>query len=277
MYGVDAFTSIINIITFKGNEDKGLHFSSSGGSFNTTDNTIVANIGDEDISISVGGKYYNSDEPFMLDYYPQEYQWYNHYKQTGEMLIFADTLKPAIIIKNWPTPTKSYSAYVRLNYKKLDIGYSNNYESHSSSAGYPPQFAIYTNEAIYANRIQNAYISHTLLSSNKKLGLNTTLSGQDFKTLPNSLFYNQYASYNPAFKYEHNRTVKIEEQINYQFNEKFDFVGGVSYEYADAIPKTSDLPIQYNENVPYNLQYIWYPGTNVKDTLGNDLTIYQDI
>lgn len=277
LYGADAFTGIINIITNNGYENKGIHLSSSYGMYNTTDNTLVYGAGNEEISFTLTGKYYHSDEPFLPDYYPEDYAWYNHYAQTGEMQMFGDTVSPAVGIKPWATPTDAYSVYAKLNYKKFTIGYSRLYESHSNSIGSLPSTYIYSKETVYANHLQNLYATHNFVSKNEKFGLNSTVSAQEFKVYPHSLFWNQYAGYLDAYKYERNRTIKVEEQFNYKFSDKFIAVGGVSYEFVNAIPKTSDLPYQYDETKSPDEQNIYYPGTNVTDLNGNDLTIIQDI
>lgn len=277
LYGADAFTGIINIITFKGYENKGFSFSSSYGSFNTTDNVLVFGAGNKDISFSLSAKYYHSDEAFIPEYYPQDFAWYNHYKETGEMLMFGDTVKPAIGFKQWATLNDAYSVHAKLNYKKIEIGYSGQFESHSSVYGYEPSATIYFDEAVYANHVQNLYAFHSFESKSQKFFLNSTVSAQDFKVYPNSLFINQFSNYSNGYKYERNKTIKIEEQFSYNIEKYLVIIGGASYEYINAIPKTSDLPLQYNENLSFDSQNIYYPGTNFTDINGNDLTIIQDI
>ncbi len=277
LYGADAFTGIINIVTYKGHENNGFHINSSYGRFNTIDNTLVYNLGNEDISLSVSGKYYHSDEPFFPDYFPDEYAWYEHYQQTGEMQMFGDTVMPAFGIKPWETPTDAYSVQLKFNYKNFEAGYSNFNESHSNSIGSPPDTYVYSKDAIWSNSLQNIYVKHSYLSENEKFGLNSTVSAQEFKVNPKSLFLNQYAGYLNAYKYENNKTVKAEEQFNYSFSDKFNIVGGASFEYINSIPKTSDLPYKYDETKSIDEQNIYYPGTNVTDSAGNDLTIIQDI
>ena len=277
LYGADAFTGVINMITNKGYENKGIHISSSYGLYNTTDNSLVYGVGNEKVSFSFTGKYYHSDEPFFPDYYPEDYQWYNHYAQTGEMLMFGDTVSPALGTQAWATPTDAYSIHAKLNFNKFEIGYSRLFESHSNSVGALPSTYIYSKETVYANHLQNLYATHSFVSNNEKFGLNSTISAQEFKVYPHSLFLNQYAGYLDAYKYERNRTIKIEEQFSYKFSDKFIAVGGASYEFVNAIPKTSDLPYQYDETKSPDEQNIYYPGTNVTDLNGNDLTIMQDI
>ncbi len=276
LYGADAFTGIINIITNKGSENKGLIINSSYGIFNTSNNELVYNAGKKDFSISILGKYYHSDEPYFPDYYPKDYEWYNVYKSRGDVLLNGDTINTGSI-KPWATPTNAYTLQFKLNYKNLEFGYSRLFESHSDAIANPPSATIYSKETVYADHLQNAYVKHRYNSTDDKLQLYSTLSAQEFKVYPYSLYINQYSGFTDAYKYERDRVLKLEEQINYTFSSKSQFVGGATYEYIQAIPKTSDLPVQYNENLPFDEQNIYYPGSNVIDSSGKDLTIIQEI
>ncbi len=174
-------------------------------------------------------------------------------------------------------PTNAYSLYTKLNIKNFEAGYSYLFESHSSGVGTGADIYLRAKDLVYDNSLQNAYLTHNFTSKNEKFTLNSTLSGQQFKILPRSVFVNQYSGYKKGYKYSKDNVVKIEEQFNYTLLEKLNLVGGLSYEYINAIPKTSDLPYQYDENKSPQDQNIYYPGTNVTDSAGNDLTIIQDI
>ncbi len=95
LYGADAFTGVINILTYKGYENKGLHLSTSYGMFNTTDNTLTYGVGNKQVAFTVSGKYNYSEEPFFPDYYPEEFSWYKRYQETGQMRMFGDTIQLA--------------------------------------------------------------------------------------------------------------------------------------------------------------------------------------
>lgn len=276
LYGADAFTGIINIITKTGYQSKGVHLSTSYGRFNTTNNSLVIGTGNKDISFALTGKYYHSDEPKLPDFYEDDFAWYKHYKETGEMRIFSDTVQTSPI-KDWKTPTDAYAIHGRLKIKDFELGYSRHFRSYSSSTGAPPSIYIYSEDAVFKNHIQSAYATHNFVSNSEKFNLNSTVSAQEFKTYPESKFLNQYAAYNDAYKYERNRTLKIEEQLSYFFSDKLNFVGGLSYQYFDAIPKTSDLPEPYDEDKASDEQNLPFPGTAVTDKDGNDLTIIQNI
>ena len=275
LYGADAFSGIINIVTMKGNEINGVHVKGSYGAFNTSDNAITAGFGNKDASIAITGKYYHSDEPFMPDYYPAEYSWYNNYKQAGEMKLYGNTVN--VPIKPWSASTNAYSVHVRANLKNFEFGYSNHFESHSSSWSFTPDLAIFSKDAVWASLIQNAYGTHSINLLNNRITLQTTISAQSYKLEPNSNFDNEYGSYNPAYKYSKELALKAEEEISYNLNESHSFIGGLSYQYFNSIPKTPDMPYQYDESIKPEDQNIYFPGTNVTDMNGKDLTIIQDI
>ena len=275
LYGADAFTGIINIITKKAYENKNLHLSASYGSFNSMNSAFSYGIGNEDISFNLTGKLYHSDEPYLPDLYKDEYNWYEqNYKPSGEMTLFGDTVKRAI--RDWGTPTKSYFLHGKLNVKNFEVGSSFHYESHSNSIGSPPNTYIYSDKTVYTNHIFSAYVRHQFQSDNEKLQIHSNMSMQEFKVYPESMFLNQYANYDPAYKYEHNTVFKLEEQISYSFNESFILLSGFSIENINALPKTSDLPFKIDESLSLAEQNVYYPGTNIYDQDSNYLAIYQD-
>lgn len=277
LYGADAFTGIVNIITNKGYENKGLKANLSYGMFDTRNISVNYGVGKEDFSYVFTGKYYHSNEPFMPKYYPKEYEGYTYYQQTGNMLMFGDTVKPEFGIIPWATPTNAYTIRTKLSIKKFEIGYNLMFESHSNSLSSNPSTQLYSDKTLYAHILHNIYITHTYTSQSNKFSLKSILSGQRHNLMPYTLYINQYSNFFNAYKYEENNNAKIEEQFDYQILSNLTLIGGVSFDYFTAIPRTSDLPVQYNTQKPYNQQQIVYPGTDVKDSTGKDLTIFQDI
>jgi len=276
LYGADAVTGIINIITYRGNENTGVHFSSSYGRFNTTENNLIINGGNEKVAYSVVGKYYFSEEAFLPDLYTEEYAWYDYYQQTGNMGLFGDTVNIGSP-KPWNMASESYTLRARINVKNFEFGYSRMQDQFSSSLGQNPKNYLYNEETVYANQVQNLYGTHLFKGVNEKWQLQSSLAVQEFKTKPHSKFINQYSSFGPAYKYERNRALKLDEQLSYSLSERLSLLGGLNYQYLEAIPRTSDLPYEYDESIAPEDQQIPFPGTQVTDSAGNDLTLYQDI
>lgn len=276
LYGADAVAGIINIITYKGNENAGVHFSSSYGRFNTVESNLIVNGGNEKISYAVVGNHSFSEEAFLPDFYPEEYAWYEYYQQTGNMSLFGDTVnvgKP----EPWNMASESYMLRTRVNIGNFEFGYSRMQDQFSSSLGQSPANHIYSEETVYANQVQNLYGTHRLKGMNEKWQLQSSLAVQEFKAKPQSKFVNQFSSFGPAYKYERNRALKLDEQLSYTFSKRISLLGGLNYQYLEAIPRTSDLPYEYDESIAPEDQQIPFPGTQVTDSAGNDLTLYQDI
>ncbi len=276
LYGSDAFTAIVNIITYKPGEMTGLNANIYRGNFNTTSSTISANYKIKNIGISLTGKYYYSDEPFMPNYYLDIYHWYYTYQRTGKVIHFGDTISSPIGIKPWDMHTKAANLRAKIFYKNWELGYMSFYESHSSSLAGRPEYSIYCKQAHYNTNLSNFYLKNTHKNRRNNIQTNSLLNFQVFKILPTSAFVNRYTDFNIAYKYENAKNIHWEENFQFSGIKKSLINFGTTVDMYDIIPKTGDLPIPYDESKPYNLQNIYYFGTNVQDTSGRNLTIYQD-
>ncbi len=278
LYGVDAFTGVINIITKKGSDGNGVTLSGSYGNFNTTNNSFMVGVGDEEISFMLTGNFYYSDEPDFPEIYKDEYSWYNErYKTNGEMLASPwDNSVVTLPVEDYETPTTSYALHAKLNIKSFEVGYFRNFESHSSSFSTLPEFTVYSKESSFKFMVESFYSSYEYESRNQKWKLLTILSHSRDEVDPRSLYQNTYTSYAKGYKYAFNRSLKIEEQATYLFSEGNSLIVGVSYEDITALAKTGDMPFAFDKDLAADFQNIYYLGTNVMDQDGNDLTISQD-
>jgi iron complex outermembrane receptor protein len=278
LYGVDAFTGVINIITKKGTEVNGVVINGSYGNYQTTNNSFMAGAGNEDISFVLTGNFYFSAEPFFPDIYKDQYSWYNqHYKTDGEMLTSPwDNTIVTLPIQEYETPTTSYAVHAKLNVKDFEVGYFRNYESHSSSISTLPEYTVYSKDASFKFMVESFYSTYNYQSKNEKWRLLTTLSHSRDEINPASQYINTYTSYFPGHKYAFNRSLKIEEQFTYLISEESSLIAGISYEDITALPKTGDMPVDFDRTLAADFQDIYYLGTNIYDQNGNDLTIPQD-
>ena len=278
LYGVDAFTGVINIITKNGQEAEGVMMSGSFGNFKTTNNSFMAGVGNENISFALTGNFYFSEEPFFPDIYKDEYSWYNqHYKTNGEMLGSPwDHTIVTLPIKPYETPTTSYAVHAKLNIKDFEVGYFRNFESHSSSIGTLPEYLVYSKEASFKYLVESFYTTYNYESKNNKWQLLTTLSHSRDEVDPKSLYTNNFTSYMNGYKYAFNRSLKLEQQATFLLSDENTFIAGISYEDITALPKTGDMPFPFDRNLAADFQDIYYLGTNVTDKDGNELTISQD-
>jgi len=280
LYGVDAFGGIINIITKDGKDVDGAKITGSFGQFTTTDNSFVFGKKlSDNLSFVISGNGYYSGEPNFSEIYPKEYQWYNdRYKKTGEMLLspFSKDVVKTDKIKQYETLSNAYSINTKINFDNFEIGFFRNQDSHNSSVGLKPEYNIYQSDAVYRTNVDSIYGRHTFLSSDKKWGLQTSLSRNSFELGPESKFVNTFTGYKEGYKYASSTVIKIEEQGNYDFSDTISLIGGATYEDFNSLPKTGDLATPFKTELGTSTQGQYYIGTNIKDKNGKDLTVIQD-
>ncbi len=281
IYGVDAFSGVVNIITRKASKISGGEIFASIGSFNTIENSFALGGSKNDFAISVSGSVYGSDEPNFTTLYPTDYAWYNEqYSPNGKVIAgnFIDTIDISNQYSNrsFNIPSNAYFLQGKMNLKNFEVGYMRNGEMHSSSTAAQPAFSLTTVDAQYGFSLEVIYGRHKFVSENEKLQIQSTITLNSFETNPNSLFRNVYTNYEPGYKYQFGKTKKINEQIDYKINDRINIVSGFSYEDVISLPKTGDLPKAYDRNISPELQGIYYLGTNQVDSAGNDLSIKQD-
>jgi outer membrane receptor for ferrienterochelin and colicin len=278
LYGVDAYAGVINIITKNGDDIKGIHSRLSYGSFMTRDASLVAGWGDENFSYSFSGKYSHTEEPFFPDSYPTENKWYTqHYAPHGQMLDFSGNAINLAHIEKYKTPTSGLDGQFKLQIKNFELGFSRNQASHSTSLSYKPEYALRSETATNEFATQVFYAKHQFDSQDGKRELKTTLSYGTYEEFPQSAFVNVLTAYQPGYAFASDKTVKMEEQFSYNLSDAMFLLAGASFEDISSLPKIADLPAQFKNNIPADMQNLYYIGSNIADKNGKDLTIYRDI
>lgn len=263
LYGADAFTGVVNIITEKGNDIQGGSVSSSYGMFHTTDNSFIGGIGDKDMSVTIGGNFYYTNGPYMPNYYPNDYHWFtSQYVDHGNVRVspfFSDTM--TIAVRPYHNRKMAYSMYARFNYKDWELGVARNAQSNSSAIGAQPEYSPPIAGADYGIALTNAYLNHNFYSEDRKWGLTTSLEWNYYELENHSRFINSYSSYLDAYKYGFNHNFSLRETFNYRFNAQHQLVAGLSVQYTHALPKTGDLPAPYSKLNFGNNAAMHYLGT----------------
>ncbi|MFN6946581.1 MAG: TonB-dependent receptor plug domain-containing protein [Cytophagaceae bacterium] len=278
LYGVDAFSGIINIIT-RSQEGtvKGAEVSSMGGNFTTFDNSFVGGLKVDKVNFSLTGHHYYSGEPNLSKYYPHEYRWhlqelgpngrimespfYNQIYHMGTFERWAgSSFHGNSLSSEYAMPTFSYFINADITYENFTVGYVRHSERHSSAHGVDPQ---YTTRDGLANihMIQDVfYARHNYTSFNKRWGLQTHLTQNFYKTDPESHFASAASRWQRGYIYSFGKSFKIEEQLNYDISSKATFIGGLSFENLSALPRTGLSPKPIDPNQPLELQNIYFIG-----------------
>ena len=281
LYGVDAFSGIVQIISKKG-QDTPIQIKSSYGNFGTTHSNI--NFGKDfgDLSFSLNGAFYHSNEPNFTKTYPEAFSWYRDaYLPNGEFLISPFFQVPTNVDvegddRQFSMPATAYFTNINLGVKNLEVNYNRHYDAYSTCVSTRPEYCLYSDESKFAYFIETISARHQYRTRNLKWLLQSTFSFHTYQLDNTTAFVNTYTGYAPGYKMEFGKSKKFEERVYFNATKNLNIIGGFSYEILDDLPLTGDLPIPFDFDQPADLQAQYYLGSNVIDKDGNDLSIQQD-
>lgn len=279
LYGSDAFNGVINIITKKGNDIRGVTVKGGYGMYHSSNNAAVFGVGNKDVNVAITGSYFRSNEPYMPKYYPQEFDWYNNQYQTlGNVRVSPfsnDTTNTALL--PYDMRREAYALNARGFIHGVEVGASYRKESHSSTVGSMPEFYPPSSESRYGTSIANAYARYNLKGKNEKWTLESIVQWNYFEINPSSKFNNSYSGYKDAYKFGFDNNALIRENFSYKLHKNHKVSAGLSGKYTYALPKTSDLPFQWTRGQDADGITQYYLGTDVFDADNTDLRIYQSL
>lgn len=259
LYGADAFTGVVNIVTKPGGE-AGRSASASYGSYKTESYAAAAGASLGGARLSVTADSYHSAGPFMPNYYKDDFAWYSgQFKNNGWMHLFGSTV--SVPFQEFSAAESAYYLHARLDLSDLEAGWIRMGDSHSGSAGVKPDLSLYSSDARFVTTYDTLYGRHNWRSDDEKWGLETTLTRQVYEVDPQSKLVNQYSAYGAAYKYSHDFSTSLEERLTYDISDKDKLLLGLSYQEHSSLPRTEDLPRPFDPDVPADCQGFIYPGT----------------
>ncbi|NOQ36342.1 MAG: TonB-dependent receptor plug domain-containing protein [Methylococcaceae bacterium] len=257
IYGADAFTGVINIITEKAKDIDGIRIKASVGEYNTYSTYVSAGKELTDkLSVVAGGHFKDSDNANLAKDYPDKYA-------LNDLTTFGgDTLVKAEDRAGYRGETQSYSAYFKLNYDdKFHLGLNHNFFQSRTDAGALPDKVDYNGKASWNTELGTAYIDYQFdITDDFSALVRANYSWYELK--PDSKFKNVFSSFEDAYKYAKGDRKQIELNLDYVLNENHHFVSGVTFESYSSIPKTTDLSREYDTNKGVDEQGIAYIGSD---------------
>lgn len=279
LYGVDAFSGIINIITKSGEGEafRGSQGRASYGMYNTADNAFVGGAKVDKLNVSIAGNAYYSAEPTYNKIYKKDYSWYNNqYEPNGYVVEspFYNKVKDVTdfqysadksfygkgLSRNFSMPTSAYFINADITYENFTIGYVRHNESHNSAHGLDSRFTSFDRKALVEMSQDVIYAKHNYISFNKKWGIQSTFLRSYNETNPMSNFANSTSRWQRGYIYSFGQSSKIEEQFNYDFSKRISLILGASYENLSALPRTGLSPKPFERDKPAYLQDIYFIG-----------------
>ena len=226
VYGTDAFSCVINIITDENVVARKTDIRFSVGNFNTKDISVHSQTKiNKNLSINAFGRSFSSDG-FSPD-------------ATNSLAIIS-TYKPPLSNK-FEQPIKDYNIYFEATYKNFKAGYFRQHFNEGNSWGITPAIYVYSKDAAWIVNHDIYWLNYRKVFSNGAT-LNTDISYNTHTQEPDSQFPKFTANNNAAsplfvqYMTGLDKSMRALTQYSRSMLKIIDFMVGFQYDYANIIP-----------------------------------------
>ena len=264
LYGADAFTGIINIVTWKG-EEAAAHssFRAALGDNNQRDLALFwsGDLG-AGTALSLGAQNFSDDMPNLPQYYPEAYQGLDQALNTG---VFNTAFGPKTATlpydKKFSQPIRANNLFLRLQKDSWSIALFQAYTNVPSVLTYTAPNALPNPSSHIAVRTLGV-TANQLSQVTEALSIQSTLTARTYEVDPASAFVNLFEpNMEPGYKYAASNSFRLEEVVNWQASRAWSLTTGLSFEVMDATPWSADLATPVDTGKSISSQGILMPGT----------------
>ncbi len=274
LYGADAMTGVINIISRKV-QNTAISASQSSGRFGTQTYNVFASFKTDKLSFFANGNFYKSEEPALPDFYPESYDWYiNHYSKTGAMQIPRED-SVILPIHAYKSPRTAHWLNACVSGKNWEIGGQFNRQQINVNVGIESDFSYIDPKTVGITNSSNLYGKYQYKKG--KISLESLLNFNYNEVSPKTNFFTRASTgYTRAYIYSFDRTIQASQLMDYQASPKHKLQAGITLNYTQALP-TNYAPFyepfkrfgirKQLENIPYmGSQVVWENGRDTQVT-----------
>lgn len=263
LYGADAFSAVINVISKDASEIAGVSFESSfgqNGLYNQS-GSFGQRVG-QNGSLVVSAQIMSDRQPDLSRVYPDIFGGMQAQRTGTFATIFGPMTSGQVVSPEYAAPIAAHSAHAAFRLGGLQLSLFKNMQRASNSSGYTPDNAVYNAEANQQNDLWVASGAYVKAIGQVTATSTVTLSRQTLS--PNSGYWNVYSNLKKSFKYAYGSMMKVEEQLSWKPFAKIVMTTGATYESFYSIPQGADLnaPIQSHDA----------PGTILDTTIVDEFT-----
>ena len=250
LYGADAFAGVINIITDKPGDRLEGKLAAGAGNFGSLEgNFLVSSPLAAGFALTASAHYQESDRAPLDKYYPNSYPK------------VAAGGKTAAQREDYVGDMSSQSQYLRLDYRDdVTVAFYRNRFRSLTSTGDNPASVFYLSDAFWDTTIET-WSGKYRFQPAESLKAELVLDHSTYEVDPRTRYINKVTNFeNHGYDYAYARRRGIEQNLNWQINDKHNLLSGLGYKDFYAI-ETPDLPWPYNTDKGPRGQGMFYPNT----------------
>lgn len=247
LYGANATSGVINIITKKPSKNAlQAEASLTGGTHGYTNSTIfLAKKIRDGVDFVIAGQYsYDKGADYSKLYSDDPMLSVAGYTSGTVNTIFGPMTPVTPMRAKYEAPMEASNVYASLRLDNFSFSVFRNDFKLPTAFGNNTSNALYNKEAYMAQNITNATASYR--TSIDKLTSATSFMVSQYNLQPSSNYRNLYTGMEPAYKYSTNTMIRLEEQLDYKANNKWNLSTGIAYEHYNGVPQSADLTSPVN-------------------------------
>lgn len=240
LYGADAFSAVINIITREPAEASGIALTTVAGQDGLYDGAIsyAASL-KRGTTITAGGQWHSDQEPDLAKSYPADFGNLSGQRTGVFNSIFGPMTSRRQTSPDFQTPQVAHSLQAVFRSGGLSLRLFESRIRESNSIGYTSDNAVYNRDAFQGNQllvVAGSYDHHL-----GPFAATTTVSGSRQELDRQSGYWNVYSNFTKSFKYAYGSQLRAEEQLSWKPGPAHTVTLGASASRSFAIPQGADL------------------------------------
>lgn len=238
LYGADAMSGVINIITEKRHVDH-LRVTTSAGTQGYSNASLwYTKPLKNDFTLSVGAQYNYDGQPNFSKVYKDEFSMRSH--QTGVFNSAFGVMQPQQPLDSmYSAPIQTHNVYLGLSKGGFDFKILSHYTRVPSSTSLKPDQAVFNKDVFYGQGVTTA--SMTYSDSIGSVKSTTSIQGSFYQVNPKSNFRNLNSRMEHGYKYGYGSMLKADQQLGFSLSREISLMTGITAESFESMPKTVEL------------------------------------
>jgi outer membrane cobalamin receptor len=240
LYGADAFSAVVNIISKDLTESPGLAVTSSVGQYGLYNQTASYGVRlAPNVTLMLSGQFLHDRQPDLTRFYPEAFGGLRA-QHTGQFnTIFGPMTLSQPVSPAYDIPTSAHSVQARFQAGGLDLSLFQNRLRTSTAPPLTPDNAVYNSAAFSENRLLVASGSYTRAIRGVTSASTLTVSRHELDR--DSGYWNVFTNMQRSFKYAYGSMAKVEQQLSWKPRPSIAMTTGGTFERFFAIPQGADL------------------------------------
>ena len=239
LYGADAMSGVINIITDKSGSADLLEASVTGGTQGYGDQRFfIQKKLRSGLNLMAAGQYTYDRQPDFSKVYTDEFSMRSH--ETGIFnSVYGQVTPSGPLDAGYSAPVKTHNTYLSLYKGGFDFTLLHHHAAVPSSTTLTPENAVFNKNVFYGQSVTTASASYA--DSIGALKSTTNLQASHSQVDPESNFRNVFGRMEHGYKFSYGSMVKMDELLTITLSSKLQAIGGMTYEVFKALPKSVEL------------------------------------